>query len=175
MNNNESAPRIALLCLLLFAAPAFSETFELNGLELGKTATRELIKSTIGLSCSAQCDSGRGCYVSCGTGKTLIAGVKASTLVGLDAGHTVQCISASFDTASFEIISSAFTAKYGAPTRVDYSVITTADGKQFDQMLNIWRNEAGDEIRIFRYIRDDIGLGSLTLKIKSQIYQPPAS
>ena len=104
----------------------------------------------------------------------MIAGVNASTLVGLDAEHTVQAISASFETVNFKVISSALTAKYGSPIRVDYSMIITADGKQFDQTVNIWQNEAGDEINLSRYLRDDVRFGSIVLRTRAQIYRPTA-
>jgi hypothetical protein len=171
-----SATRTAILVMTLVLAcawlvePALSATFELNCLELGKPATREQIKSTIGLSCTQECESVRGCNASCGSGSTLIAGVPAWTMIKLDSSHTVLTITATFETTAFDVVSAAFEARYGSPARVDHSVITTDSGRQIDQTVNIWLNEVGDEIRVARFI-SDVKFGSIVLRTVGQIYQ----
>lgn len=160
--------QVMCLCTLLIAVSANSAPFELKGLELGKPATREQIKSTIGLFCSPECETGRGCNISCGSGATFVAGVYAETGIALDEGHTVQKITASFETAAFDVISAAFVAKYGNPTRVDHSVITTGAGGKFDQTINVWRNDTGDEISLSRFSRD-VRYGTLKLRTKAEI------
>jgi hypothetical protein len=157
--------RFLILAALVAASPAFA--FDLKGVDVGHPVDPAQIKAAFNFHFGSDMESTQSrCVTSCGWGFAMIAGATAD--IGLTIEHqAVQEIRATFQPIFFDAISAAVTAKYGKPTQTLHGKAQTVAGAQLSQIIETWRNAAGDELVLANFA--DGAHGALTLTSKAEI------
>jgi hypothetical protein len=146
------------LAAIAVFGPTFAWSFDLKGVELGKSATDEQVHEALGIVCRLQI---------CGAGQTLIAGVGCDTAVAFDDEKLVDEIVARFAFTKLESVRDALVSRYGPPTQQATQTEVSADGMKFTGWTGVWRDSAGNELTLVQY--SDALHGSLSMRTRARV------
>lgn len=150
---------LIFICLSLTATAALAgDPFALKGVEIGAKADEQQLKSALGINCT-------GAF--CSIGQTQLAGTWCETMASIDESGNLAQLTAFFPTLSFDPIERAFVGKYGKPSSISRARATTVGGVQLNNVIEIWRNPAGDKIEITKFADGVQGL--VRIESKAQI------
>jgi hypothetical protein len=148
---------LALAAIAVFG-PTFAWSFDLKGVELGKSATDEQVHEALGIVCRLQI---------CGAGQAIIAGVGCDTAVAFNDDKLVDEIVARFAFTKIDRIRDALVVKYGQPTQQVSQTQVSADGQKFTGWTGVWRDSAGNELTLVQF--SDALHGSLSIRSPARI------
>jgi hypothetical protein len=145
----------ALFCCTAFLSVGAAHSFDLKGVVVGAPLDAKQMKAELGIECGVG-------LPRCSSGFTTLAGISCTPTARINSQGELIEITSFFPSALFEQFSDALITKWGAPALVSNVRMKNGMGMPIDEIIESWKNEAGDEVALYRYAgRVDHGYLSL--------------